>query len=135
MEKNNMNQVISIKRITTATFFGLVMGVFCAAGAFNAGFLQFTAVNLVWVLLNRSVMGFMIGISGLKIKWFWNGILVGLVTGLIFSYSLFMNMGQVLVPFLNALVNGLFGLIIEFFTTKVFKLPSPMALHKTEANQ
>jgi len=28
-------------------------------------------------------------------------------------------------PAINAIVNGVFGLIIEFFTTVVFKLPPP----------
>ena len=128
-----MNAALSMKRILIATFFGLVMGVVCATAAFNAGFLTFTTVNLVWVLLNRGVMGFTISISGLKLNWVWNGIVMGLITGSIFSYFLFMNMGPVLVPFANALMNGLFGLIIEFFTTVVFKLPSPTASRKMKA--
>jgi hypothetical protein len=128
-----MNTAVSVKRILVATFFGLVMGVICASAAFNAGFLTFTTVNLVWVLLNRGVMGFVISISGLKLNWVWNGIVIGLITGSIFSYFLFMNMGLVLVPFANALMNGVFGLIIEFFTTVVFKLPSPLSPRKTKA--
>ncbi len=126
-----MDTVILTKRVMIATLFGLIVGCFCAAGAFYAGFLQFTAVNLVWVLLNRGVMGFVIGVSGLKLHWAWNGIIVGLVVGSIFSYSLFMTMGPVTVPFLNALVNGLFGLIIEFFTTVIFKQPAPWANRTT----
>ena len=124
-----------MKRILVGILFGLLMGVFCAAGAFNAGFLKFTAVNLIWVLLNRGVMGFAIAISGLKLSWVWNGIIVGIVVGSIFSYSLFMNMGPVLVPFANAMVNGVFGLVIEFFTTVVFRLPSPAAPRKVNATE
>ncbi len=122
-----MNNGIPTKRIVIATLFGLVMGCVCASGAFYAGFLPFTAVNLIWVLLNRGVMGFAIGMSGFRLHWAWNGALVGLVVGSIFSYSMFMNMGPVVVPFINAIVNGLFGLIIEFFTTVVFKHPAPTA--------
>lgn len=128
-----MDAALSMKRILVATLSGLAMGVVCATGAFSAGFLQFTTVNLVWVLLNRSVMGFAIGISGLRLGWIWNGIVVGLATGSIFSYFLFMNLGPVLVPFGNGLINGLFGLIIELITTVVFKLPSPAAPHKIAA--
>jgi hypothetical protein len=127
-----MNEGTTLKRILTASFFGLVMGVVCATAAFNAGFLKYTTINVVWVLLNRSVMGFAIGISGLKLKWAWNGIVVGLVTGSIFSFSLFMSMGAVMVPMGNALMNGVFGLIIEYFTTGVFKQPSPAAHRKTD---
>ncbi len=125
-----MNTAISMKRIVIATLFGLAAGCFCASGAFYAGFLPFTSINLIWVLLNRGVMGFVIGISGFRLHWAWNGILIGLVVGSIFSYSMFMTMGPVVVPFLNAIVNGVFGLIIEFFTTVVFKQPSPAAIPK-----
>ncbi len=110
-----------MKRITIAILFGLVAGLICASGAFYGHILKFSVVTLIWVLLNRVVMGFAIGISGLRVHWAWNGAIVGLVVGAIFSYSLFMNLGPVLVPLVNLFVNALFGLMIEFFTTKVFK--------------
>jgi len=116
---------LRMKRIMIATLFGLVAGVLCASAAFHGGFLKFTAVNLVWVLLNRAVMGFAIGTSGLKPRWAWNGIVMGLVVGSIFSYSLFMNMGLGTLPLANLLIgNPIFGLMIEFFTTVVFKQPA-----------
>jgi len=59
----------------------------------------------------------------LKVHWAWNGIVIGLVTGSIFSYYLFMNVAGPL-PAINAMVNGLFGFLIEFFTTVVFEQPS-----------
>lgn len=113
-----------MKRIVIATLFGLVVGVFCATMAFQSDILEFTAANLTWVLLNRAVMGFVIGISGLKLHWAWNGIVMGLVVGSIFAYSLYLNLGLGPLPFANAAMNGLYGLTIEFFTTVVFKAPA-----------
>jgi hypothetical protein len=113
-----------MKRIAIAILFGLVAGVICASGLFYGGIMKFSVATLVWVLLNRAVMGFAIGASGLKVHWAWNGIVVGLAVGSIFSYFLFMNVGMGLMPLINFFVNGLFGLMIEFFTTKVFKQPS-----------
>jgi hypothetical protein len=111
-----------MKRIIIAVLFGLLAGVLCATAGIQGGFLKFTAVNVVWVLLNRAVMGFAIGTSGLKLHWAWNGIVMGLVVGSIFSYSLFMNMGLGTLPLVNLLIgNPIFGLMIEFFTTVVFK--------------
>ncbi len=127
-----MNKTSTMKRIVIATLFGLAVGVFCATAAFSAGFLKFTTVNLVWVLLNRGVMGFVIAISGLKLHWAWNGVLIGLLVGSIFSYFLFMKLGPGIVPVGNALANGVFGLIIEFFTTVVFKQPAPAASRMVE---
>ena len=116
-----------MKRITVATLFGLVAGAICATGGFLGGILDFTAANLVWVLLNRAVMGFAIGASGLRLRWAWNGIVIGLVVGSVFSYSLYMNRGAAMVPVANALMNGVFGLMIEFFTTVVFQAPATPA--------
>ena len=116
-----------MKRITIAILFGLVAGLICASGAFYGGILKFSVVTLLWVLLNRAVMGFAIGISSLRVHWALNGAIVGMLVGSIFSYSLFMNLGQVHLPLVNFLVNGLFGLMIEFFTTKVFRQPSAVA--------
>jgi multisubunit Na+/H+ antiporter MnhE subunit len=64
-------------------------------------------------------MGFAIGISGLKAHWALNGIVMGLVVGSIFSYFLFMSLGARMLPVANFLMNGLFGLVIEFLTTVV----------------
>jgi hypothetical protein len=112
-----------MKRIVIAVIFGLVAGAICASGAFYGGILKFSAVTLVFVLLNRAVMGFAIGISGLKQPWAWNGIVLGMAVGSIFSYYMFMTLGVVTLPVVNFFVNGLFGLMIEFFTTVVFKQP------------
>ena len=110
-----------MKRIIIATLFGLFAGVICATGAFYGGILKFTAITLAWILLNRVVMGFVIGASALRLHWAWNGIVMGLIVGSVFSYFLFMTLGTRMLPLMNAMVNGLFGLMIEFFTTFVFK--------------
>jgi hypothetical protein len=77
---------------------------------------------LLWVLLNRTVMGFAIGVSGLKMHWAWHGVLMGMVVGSIFSYFLYMH-GITMAPY-TMIGNAIFGLMIEFFTTVVFKAPA-----------
>ena len=113
-----------MKRISIAILFGLLAGVLCASGAFYGHLLKFSVVTLIFILLNRAVMGFVIGISGLKLRWAWNGIVLGIAVGSIFSYFMFMTNGPGPLPVVNLFVNGLFGLMIEFFTTVVFKQPS-----------
>lgn len=112
-----------MKRILVATLLGLAMGGLCATAAFSAGILKFTPITLAWVLLNRTVMGAAIGMSGLRLHWPWNGFVIGVVVGSVFSFYLFMNVPGPLFA-INAVVNGFYGLIIEFFATVVFKLPS-----------
>ena len=110
-----------MKRIAIATLFGVGAGAICGTLLFTFGIMNFSTILLVWVLLNRAVMGFAIGVSRLKVHWAWNGIVNGLVVGSIFSYFLFMSLGMGLLPVVNFLVNGLFGLGIEFFTSVVCK--------------
>lgn len=110
-----------MKRILVAMLFGLVAGAICATGGFLGGIMKFSAAALGWVLLNRAVMGIVIGVSGLKVHWAWNGIVMGMVVGSIFSYSLHIDTGMVMLPVINFFVNGIFGLMIEFFTSVVFK--------------
>ena len=112
-----------MKRITIATLFGVVAGVLCATISFSAGIMSFTAVTLVCVLLNRTVMGFAIGISSLRLHWAWNGIVMGLVVGSIFSYFLYMH--GIGIALFTLIGNAIFGLMIEFFTTLVFRAPAP----------
>jgi len=113
-----------MKRIIIATLFGLVAGGLCATATYYGGIMKFTTVSLLWILLNRTVMGFVIGTSALKLHWAWNGIVMGLVVGSIFSYFLYMNVGGI-VPLISPVGNAIFGLMIEFFTTVVFKQPAP----------
>ncbi|MGA9669598.1 MAG: hypothetical protein WBQ94_10335 [Terracidiphilus sp.] len=108
-----------MKRIVTATFFGLLMGVVCASLLFASGIMKFAVITLVFVLLNRAVMGFAIGASGFKMHWAWNGAILGIAVGSIFSYFLFMSLGLGMLPVINFFVNGVFGLLIEFLTTVV----------------
>ena len=123
MEQVQAMEPVLTKRILVAALLGLAMGGVCATAAFSAGILKFTPVTLIWVLLNRTVMGAVIGTSSLRMHWAWNGIVLGLVAGSVFSYYLFMNVPGPL-PAVNAMANGVYGLIIEFFTTVVFKQPS-----------
>ena len=109
-----------MKRIVIATLFGLLAGGICSSLMFSSGYLKFTVVALGWILLNRTVMGFAIGASALKLHWAWNGIVVGLIVGEIFSYYLFMQVGWIALAF-SPIGNALFGFLIELFTTKVFK--------------
>jgi hypothetical protein len=113
-----------MKRLAIATLFGLLAGVICATVASSGHLLRLTTVSLFWILLNRTVMGFAIGASGLRLHWAWNGVIMGLAVGSIFSYYIFMDLGQPTVALLIPIGNAVFGLLIEFFTTVVFKQPA-----------
>jgi len=113
-----------MKRILISTLLGVCVGVFCASLLFHTGTIKFAVIILVFILLNRAVMGFAIGASGLRLHWAGNGVVMGLAVGSVFSYFLFMSTGDWKLPSINICVNGLFGLLIEFLTSKAFRLPA-----------
>jgi hypothetical protein len=65
-----------------------------------------------------------IGISGLeRIKWYYHGILIGFIVGLpFFIFDIIMEV-EIFVILGLPVINCLFGLMIEFFSTVVLKAP------------
>jgi hypothetical protein len=109
-------------RVLLATILGLFAGVICTIAGVTLG-LQITLAQVIWILLNRTVMGFVIGISGLRLHWALRGSLIGLIVGSIFSYASFLfDRSTVLI--VGALVASVvYGFGIDYATTVVFKRP------------
>ncbi len=120
-----------MKRIVIATACGVVAGLVCVSLGAALG-LKLTPQSMGWALLNRALLGFVIGISVLRLHWAWHGCLMGLVVGTLFSYSAWMFEGPVWL--VAGLLAGsiIFGLLIELFTTVVFKEPQQAAGAITE---
>ncbi|MFX1589734.1 MAG: hypothetical protein ACFFC1_16415 [Promethearchaeota archaeon] len=114
-----MNQ---LKRIVVSVIFGIIAGFICFIGALLLG-LPIDVLRFIVILVNRTLIGFVIGISRLRMNWVLHGILIGEVVGLpFFLYDI--TMGVDLIIVIGVLfINALFGIMIEFFTTVVFKLP------------
>ncbi len=115
-----------MNRIAIATLGGLVAGIFCIAATISLGTHMTTALA-GWILLNRTIMGFVIGISSLRLRWALHGLLMGLIIGSIFSYAAFV-MERPSPIIAGALIGSVvFGFLIELFTTVVFKRPQVWA--------
>lgn len=121
-----------MRRMGIATACGVVAGLVCVSLAALQG-MRITPAFFGWALLNRTLLGFVIGISTLRLHWGAHGALLGALVGSIFAYSLWLlgDPGWV-VP---AVMGGsmVFGLGIEFFTTVVFK--QPRALPRAQAGE
>lgn len=116
-----------MKRIVIATACGVVAGLLCVSAGAALG-LKLTLQSVGWALLNRTLLGFVIGVSALRLHWAWHGCLMGLLIGSLFSYSAWMFAGPVWL--VAGLLAGsiIFGLLIELFTTLVFKQPQPASV-------
>ncbi len=109
------------KRIAIATIFGLICGVICVMLATSNAPLPWTIK--LQILASRTLIGFAIGISALKIKWWLHGPLMGLIFSLPMAFSGMMAVGYNPVWMVSAtiIMGIIYGFIIELFTTVVFK--------------
>jgi hypothetical protein len=108
------------KRLLICIIGGLIAGLICSAGGRLSGNIsEFSFFMIAPAFFNRVMLGFIIGISNLKMNFLLHGALIGLLVSLITS-----------IPFLEDGVNGflfftiagiIYGILIELFVVKVFK--------------
>jgi len=111
---------MSKKRIIIATLFGFLSGIFCyLLGRYAAGF-EINLSNFFMLLTHRTLLGFVLGISVLKWHWVWHAIIIGLIVG-IPDYHFFNMISGHFASGIYFFFGAVWGLMIEFFTTIVFK--------------
>ena len=110
------------KRLTVAVVFGFLMGLSCYMSAAIIFDMTFDTAETINIFVNRMLIGFVIGISILKMNWYSHGLLIGLIVGLPFLLYDYITGKDILIIIGVAILNPVYGLLIEFFTSKVFKL-------------
>ncbi len=109
---------MNTKRIVIATLLGVMAGIICwLGGEYGAG-ITFTGVMIAGTILNRTLIGFVIGISGLRMNYLLHGILIGAVVTL--TMAVFGDLSGAIALMLFGMG---YGFLIELLTTKVFKAP------------
>jgi hypothetical protein len=112
--------VASRKRISIATLFGLLSGIVCyLLGKYWLG-IDITLSSFFTILAHRTLLGVVLGISALKWHWALHGILIGLIVG-IPDYHFNGMIGGDVNCGLYFFGGAAYGLLIEFFTSIVFK--------------
>ena len=110
-----------VRRIIVATIVGLLCGVWNHYNMVMLGCTQVPLAITISMIGSFGIIGFTIGISILKIKWIWHGALIGIIGNLPASLPLTL-LGDIR-PFLIISLLGMFyGVIIELFTTVIFRL-------------
>jgi hypothetical protein len=108
------------KRLFIATLFGLIFGFVCWGLSSSGGPMSWYAA--VSIIISRTLIGFTIGISVLKWKWWLHGIIIGAIFSLPMAFYGFFVPGKEMFIFLGSIIMGIiYGLLIELFTTVVFK--------------
>jgi hypothetical protein len=108
------------KRLLICTAGGLIAGIVCSAGGLMSGNIaEFSFYAMAGPFFNRLMLGFVIGISSLKINYLLHGMLLGFLISLINSLT-FLEDG--ISGFLFFTFAGIiYGLLIELFANKVFR--------------
>ncbi len=109
--------MINPKRVIIATLCGLITGFLCYLGGRYGLKAEINTVEFFMILLHRGVLGFIIGISGIRIHWALHGILMGFIVGLPVFPLIYSEGGLLAYSFMSVV----WGFIIELFTSVVFK--------------
>lgn len=113
--------MVYAKRLILCIILGFITGILCYLGGKYAG-IQFTCGMMWSTILNRTIIGFAIGISAWRISWALHGIIIGLIV------SLPMGLTAPLNGFLAIMVFGaIWGFLIELFASVIFKAPMKTA--------
>ncbi len=108
------------KRLLICTTGGVIAGIICLVGGHLTGNIKELAFSEVApTFFNRIMLGFVIGISTIKINYLLHGILIGFLISLISSIGF---TGPDLTGFILFTTAGIiYGFLIELFATRIFK--------------
>jgi len=114
----------SVKRVIIATLMGIVCGIVCVLLA-SGGVNTLPDPVKLQIILNRTMIGFVIGMSAIKLNWALHGILIGLLIGLPVAVSSSMGANlSMMTPqllFLSTLIiSAIYGVVIELVTSIIF---------------
>jgi hypothetical protein len=121
-----MVKMVNQKRFTISLIFGFIAGLICFIGAILLD-LPADFIHFLNIIANRTLLGFVIGISALKMKWYLHGLILGEIVGLPFFFFDLISGVSLLIVIGVLFINALFGLMIEFFTSIVFKASNEIA--------
>ena len=113
--------MVSARRIILTTLFGLVFGIVCW-GLAQSGETPPTTGIALFIILSRTVMGFAMGVSGLRMAWWLHAILFGVIFSLPMGFSVLdVPNGGVGLLFGSIVMGIIYALLIEVVTGFIFK--------------
>jgi hypothetical protein len=107
------------KRLLVSTLFGFVAGIICYLGGKYGLKDDISTAMFFYILLNRALVGFVIGISALRMHWTLHGLLLGTIVGLPFLAGCLLEENNLETAVAALILGALYGLMIEFFTSVV----------------
>jgi hypothetical protein len=115
--------MISAKRVAIATILGVVFGFVCMyLATANPNATEPVTTAMKWtIVVSRGLIGFMIGISALNLKWYLHGILLGAIGSIPMAAA---TMDRPMIALSSGLMGIVYGFLIELITSVLFKAKS-----------
>jgi hypothetical protein len=114
---------MSFKRVFIATLIGVLAGVACCLLSSSGGPLPLKVMASIFT--GRMLIGFVIGISALKLNWALHGAFIGLVVSVPSAFGAMMSanaqFGKYEMFFMFLVAGIVYGFIIELVTSVFFK--------------
>jgi hypothetical protein len=111
--------MLTAKRVLLATVFGVVFGLVCMflASANPEG--EPMTAGIKWsIVMSRTLTGFMIGISALRLRWYAHGLILGAVGSVPMAMAI---METPLLAVSSIVMGVIYGFLIELITSLAFK--------------
>lgn len=110
------------KRFWLCLILGVIAGLICAWTGYSQTPEDIRTMVFVTAVLNRTFIGFVLGVSAWRLGWTLHGILIGLIGTLPMSFPLLFSAQAGFAPFIAYTIAGMvWGFLIELVTSVVFK--------------
>jgi hypothetical protein len=111
---------VNAKRVAVATGSGALMGVICYLGGRFGLKDEINAPMLAYIMVNRTLIGFVIGLSTVPLHWALHGAMMGVVVGLPFAVGCLLEPDNLETALAALVLGAVYGLLIELLTSVMF---------------
>ena len=120
--------MLTTKRVFIATICGLIFGIICMLFASsNPEATELSTSLILTIIVGRTLLGFTIGISALRIVWWLHGIILGFVTSIPMALPI-MEKPEIMIG--TVVMGMIYGFLTELITSIFFKA-KPIGAIKT----
>ena len=115
--------MLTTKRVIITTICGFVFGIVCMLlASSNPNATEPLSTTMKWmIIISRTMLGFTIGISALRLNWWLHGIVLGAITSIPMAVPTIDRLGIAI----GSIVMGMiYGFLTELITSVLFKARS-----------
>ena len=115
--------MLTSKRVLIATLCGILFGLICMSFAVsNPNSSEPVTAIVIWsIIISRTLMGFTIGISALRMRWPVHGLFIGFIASIPMAIA---TIDRPAIAAGSIVMGMIYGLLTELITTKLFKAKS-----------